>query len=495
MTGLSVSRLVNVQINLSPTAAARRGFGVLCIAGPSDIIDTYQRLRSYTQLEDVATDFGLEAPEYLAAVLFFEQTPRPSTLMIGRWAKDATSGLLYGGAATQTIATWENITDGELKLSIDGTPRTGSGIDFSGVTTMTGVAALIDAEFSAWASVTWDGNNFVVTSDSTGATSTVGYSVTTAGGTDIGSLMKMKVGEGPAPVDGLDSETPAECALILAQKSALWFGLTFAQILDPEIPQEISVSDHLDVAALIEGLSIRRIYAVTTSDTQLPDPSYTADFAYQAKALAYKRTFTQYSTENINAAVSALARAFSVNFAANRSTITLMYKQEPGIVAEVITETEAQGISGKNCNVFVEYVNDTAILQYGVMASGNFFDEIHGLSWFEDAVQNSVYNLLYTSKTKIPQTDAGQNLIVSTIAGVCKEAVNNGLAAGGQWNADGFGQLSRGDYLPHGFYIYTPPMALQPQAERETRAAPPIQVALKLAGAIHTVDVIIDVNR
>jgi hypothetical protein len=470
---------------------------VLCIAGDSDVIDTYERIRSYTMLEDVATDFGLSAPEYLAAVLFFEQMPRPTTMMIGRWAREATSGLIYGGASSAVLADWTAITTGSLKVTIDGVARTATSMDFSAATTFTGIAAIIDAAFASWANVTWDGTNFIITSLTTGASSTVGYSLTPASGTDVGSLMKMKIAEAYPPVDGITGETPAECAQILADKSAVWFGLSFADQGEGEggTTPLISVAEHLDVAALIEGLSIRRMYAVTTWDVQTLDSGYTDDFAYQAEALAYKRTFTQYSSSNHYAAVSAFARGFAVNFSANNSVITLMYKQEPGITAEVITETQAQTLATKKCNVFVEYVNDTAILQNGVMASGDFFDVIHCLSWYEDAVQNAVYNLLYTSKTKIPQTDAGQNMILTTIAGVCKEAVNNGMVAPGTWNADGFGQLQRGDYLPQGYYIYTSPMALQNQAIRETRAAPPIQVAIKLAGAIHTVDVTVDVNR
>jgi hypothetical protein len=172
-----------------------------------------------------------------------------------------------------------------------------------------------------------------------------------------------------------------------------------------------------------------------------------------------------------------------------------MYKLEPGVVAELITETQALTLKDKRCNVFVRYQNDTAIIQYGVMSGQAYFDEIHGLDWFADALQTAEYNLLYQSKTKIPQTDAGQNQLVTVAANVCQEAINNGLIAPGQWNADGFGQIERGDFLTEGFYIYTPPMASQDQSIREQRIAPPIQIALKLAGAIHEIDCIVDVNR
>lgn len=492
-TGLSVSRLIRATINLSPVAAARRGFGTLLICGDSNVIDTRERIRSYTTLESVATDFGLSAPEYDAAALYFGQSPRASTLMIGRWAQSATSAILYGGALTaaeQTIGTWNAITAGAFKITIDGVEQAISALNFSAATTMAGVAAIINTGLSTYGGCTWNGNAFVITSDSTGATSTLGYAVSPASGTDISALIKCTSATADsAPIDGIAAETPAACAAVMTNKSAVWFGLAFAATNMP------SDSQHIDVAAYIEGLDLKRMYFITSMDADCADATSTTDIAYLLEALAYKRTWTQYSSSNAYAAVSAASRAFSVNFNANRSTITIMYKTEPGIVAETLTETEALALEAKNCNVFVEYVNDTAIIQYGTMASGHYLDEIHGLSWFEDAVQTAVYNLLYTSKTKIPQTDAGLNQIVSAIAAVCREGINNGLIAGGQWNADGFGQLSRGDQLKEGFYIYAPPMALQDQSEREQRIAPPIQVAIKLAGAIQECDIIIDVNR
>jgi hypothetical protein len=268
----------------------------------------------------------------------------------------------------------------------------------------------------------------------------------------------------------------------------MWYGLTFAASTMPTDDQAV------DVAAFIQGASITRIFGFTETDTRVLDAAWTTDMASRLKALNYTRSFVTYSA-NKYAVASMFGRAFSVNFSANRSTITLMYKQEPGVVAELLTETQAQTLKAKRCNVFVQYQNDTAIIQYGVMSGQAYFDEIHGLDWFTDALQTALYNLLYQSKTKIPQTDAGQNQLVNTASNVCAEAINNGLVAPGQWNADGFGQLERGQFLTEGFYIYTQPMALQDQSIREQRIAPPIQIALKLAGAIHEIDAIVDVNR
>ena len=49
--------------------------------------------------------------------------------------------------------------------------------------------------------------------------------------------------------------------------------------------------------------------------------------------------------------------------------------------------------------------------------------------------------------------------------------------------------------LPRRLGGYSEPIELQAQSEREKRVAPPIQCAIKLAGAIHSVDVAINVNR
>ncbi len=65
-----------------------------------------------------------------------------------------------------------------------------------------------------------------------------------------------------------------------------------------------------------------------------------------------------YST-NKYAAISAIGRAFTVNFSANRSTITLKFKHLPSVEAEGLTETQANTLAAKRCNVFAAYNNPT----------------------------------------------------------------------------------------------------------------------------------------
>lgn len=488
--GLSVDRIVKVAVNLQPLAVPRRNFGVLLIAGDTDVIDGLERLRLYTSIEGVSDDFGVGDPEYKAALLYFSQSPRPSVLFIGRWVRQATPAKLYGGTPESDIEAWQAVENGALKIEIDGAEASLSGMDFSAVTNMPGVAAVLHAKLATVdAACSWDGSRIVVTSEATGALASLGYATAPAAGTDISAMAGLSEALAYTPVPGFNAETPEQCAQTLADVSGQWYGLTFAAGVMP-------TDDQLElVAGFVEASSKSRVFGYTVTDPRAKSATFTTDLFSRLKAKGYDRSLGQYSTSSPYAVASMLGRAFTVNFNANRSTITLKFKTQPGIVAESIGETEATVLASKNANVFVNYDNDTAIIQEGKVASGAFFDEVHGLDWLANAIQTECYNLLYQSKTKIPQTEDGVGQLISTVSKVCDESVNNGLVAPGVWNADGFGQLRRGDYLPKGFYIYSQPIVDQAQSEREQRKAPPIQVAAKLAGAVHFTDIQVDVNR
>lgn len=491
-TGLSVNRAVNVDIYLSPKAVPRRNFGVLCVAGDSDVISGLERIRYYTTLDAIADDFGLDASEYKAAELYYSQTPKPVSMAIGRWLQSATPGILRGGAATSEIDPWKAITDGAMKIEVDGVEASLTTLNFSSATNMNGVASVISAALTSagqsGATCTWDGGKFIIETKATGTSAFMGYATSPAAGTDISSMTGLTQAKALPLIPGYAAETPAECAAKLADVSGEWYGFMFAA--DATITDE----QLIDVSKFIEGSSKSRIHGVTCTDARMLDSTFTTDIGSKLKELGLNRSVVQYSA-NPYAAASLFGRAFTVNFNGNKTTITLKFKQQPGVVAETLTESQAKTLENKNVNVFVNYDNDTAILQEGVVSSGAFFDEIHGLDWLQNALQTAIWNLKYQSKTKIPQEEDGVTQIIARMVTVLDGARTNGLVGPGTWNADGFGQLLDGDYLPKGYYIYSQPIDDQAQSEREQRKAPPCQVAVKLAGAIHFTNVMVNVNR
>lgn len=401
----------------------------------------------------------------------------------------ATSGKLVGGKHSD-LNVIKAIKDGNFNITIDsGLSQNVNGLDFTTIDSLEDIAVAIGSKLRN-AQVSAVGDVLVITSLTQGSSSKVSYAkAAELDEKDISQKLKMTKDTGIAPTDGLDAESPLQAVKIMCDRTADWYGCTFAASTMPTDEQLV------DIAQFIEAnTDTTRIFGITATDTRTLDKEYTEDIASKCKELGLNRTVIQYS-QNPYAICSFLGRAFTVNFNGNLTTITMMYKSEPNVEAEDLTETQAQTLADKRCNVFVKYNNDTSIIQNGVMSGDYYFDERHGADWLQDYVQNNLWNYVYSSTTKIGQDDNGINSIISNINNSLSQAFNNGFIGAGVWNGEGFGQLKQGQYLSNGFYVYAPPMSTQTQADRDMRISVPIQVAAKLLGAIHSFDVSITLNR
>lgn len=493
-SGLPVSRLVDVTVNLSPSLAQYANVNSCLIVGSSDVISVNERIRSYASLAEVGAQFSDSDPEYLAASLFFGQSPQPTELLIGRWAAGATNGLLECAALTTAntlLSAWTAITDGGFSVAVDGGAADDiTGLNFSAAVNLNGVAAIISAALTG-ATCAYDSvfNRFVITSATAGATSSIGYLGAPSTGTAIQTMMGGTLASGAESVNGIAAETALEAVEILDTNALPWYMMTI-------VAAELVDDDNEAVAGYIEGDSIPHIYGITTSDSGALSAAATTDIGYILQQLEYQRTIVQYSSDADNpyTIASLFGLAATVDFTAADSTITVMFKTEPGITPESISSSQANALDGKNYTYYANYDNGTAIIVNGTMANGYFFDEIQGSDWFANAIQTDVFNVLRTQK-KVPQTDAGVNLLTTTVNGTCQAAVNNGLVGPGTWEFGGFGQLAQGQFLPTGYYVYAPSVASQTQAARAARQAPTLQVAAIFAGAIQQVSIIVNVNR
>ena len=495
MSQLPVSGLINVSINLASAPAQAQSLSNMMIFGSSDVIDTFQRYRQYATLNAVATDFGTLAPEYLAAVEWFGQSPQPGVMYAARWAATATRARLQGAVVTPTnqlIATWNAITAGALQVTVDGVVINTAAINFSTATNLNGVASMIQTAIGATVTVAWNASyqQFLIATVATGVTATISFASasSTAGTVDISVLLGMQAtSSGAYVVAGIAPESALTAVILLdTMLGQQWYGAFVCGAVD---------ADHLELAAYIEGASTKHAYGVNTQEGGVLVATDTTNIAYRLKQLAYKKTWVQYSSSSPYSIVSAMARLLTTNFNGINTTINLMYKTEPGVVPETINTNQLAALIGFNCNVFVTYDNQTSIIQPGVASSGDYIDTIYGADWLAVTIQNTLYNLLYSSSTKIPQTDAGTHILVVGIESICVQGVTNALLAPGTWTQGGFGTLNQGDFLPKGFYVFAPLLATQNPADRAARKSVPIQVAAKLAGAIQTVSVLLNINR
>ena len=479
---LPVSRVVNVAVEMSPTAAALRNFGSCLILGDSDIIDTDERIRLYSSISDIATDFGISSREYLAAQAFFSQSPQPTQVYIGRWAKSATAGRLRGrtlSSAEQDISLFTAITTGTLSLTIDGASKSMASIDLSAETNLNGVASQISSALGVSGSCAWTGERFVITSATTGTSSTVAT-------TDTGTLSSLMGFAGSATsVAGVAAESLASAITALLDYNT-WYMVCVAP--------DASDDSIVEAAGLIEAASPSRMIGFTTQNSTEIDSTASSTLGSRLKGLGYNRTILVYSSDSPVAAASVFGRMATINFEGSNTTLTLKFKQLPGVTAENLRSSQAEALKSHNVNAFCAYQNDTSILQEGITSGGWFIDETHGLDWLQNRVETDLWNLLYTSK-KVGQDESGATAIVSCVNKSLEQGVTNGLIAPGVWNGDAFGALESGDTLSTGYYVYIQPFDEQSQSDREARKAPPIQIAVKLKGAVHFINVTITVNR
>jgi hypothetical protein len=496
--GLNPSDIVSISLVISNAGIPAINFGAAMAIGYSNVIDVAQRQRVYTTLTQIANDFGTTAPEYVAGSIFFAQNPN-GTFYIGRWAKTATSAILHGGlfnAAAQAalITSLSAVTTGSMTITIGGTATPLSPLNFSGVTTMPGIAAIINTALSTHGSCVWNSiyGRFDITAGATGITSTITYAAPTGTGVDESVNLLLTAAGGASLVQGQALETPLAALSILAAYPGYMLGFALNAYAD------LAVSDYEACAAFIEGTL--KTFGITINDANVL-ASTTTDLAALLAGFAYTRTFTLYCSTNLQAVFGWMGISSTVNFNAQNSTITMKFKTIIGVVPETLTESQYANVKFKFCNVQVYYSNNAALapvagfLQEGWMVSGLYFDIRIGADWQANDLQVALFNRLLNSP-KVPQTDQGLHVFVTDASASMQRGVNNGNCAPGVWNENIlFGTLNPGDVLSTGFYIYMPPVASQSIAQRVSRAAPPMQIAYKLAGATHSASATIYINQ
>lgn len=196
-------------------------------------------------------------------------------------------------------------------------------------------------------------------------------------------------------------------------------------------------------------------------------------------------------------AAAYIGRAMSVDFTGINTTNTMQMKDLVGVLADPgITQTVLNLCETLGVDCFANIGGIPKVFSNGG-PGGNFFDNMYNLEWLTFALEVALFNVIATTSTKIPQTERGMTQLKNAVIKVLQQAVANGYLAPGIWNSpDTFGDPAKFDanIANLGYYVYSQPVGLQSEADRTQRKAPIIQVAIKLAGAVHTVEAIIYIN-
>lgn len=253
-----------------------------------------------------------------------------------------------------------------------------------------------------------------------------------------------------------------------------------------------------DVLALIAaGDAAGKFFAGTTNQSSVRDPSLATDIASKAKLQGSRRAFLL-SHATAPYAGFELGAVFSrVNFNAANSTITGEFKKLPGIVAEDLTNTAYSAMKEKGAPFYTvvetggqvdagRVINSKSTSSYG-----EFIDDVFNLDGFVNTLTVNVYNALANAK-KLGQTPDGQQVLMDAAAQVGQRYIDNGYLGPRTYTSEETGD----ELLSDGYEILSKAVDILDltDAERAERFSAPIRIRVFRAGAIHAVDITVDVE-
>ena len=207
------------------------------------------------------------------------------------------------------------ITDGAFTIKVDGGEATElTGMDFSSVNDFEGIAAVISAKLSSKATCAWKETKFVITSSSTGSSSTLSYVTAGTSGADIAPLMKMTSREDNALLtNGINSETITQSLNAIQDKLK---GLDYGFMFTKEVRDKVVINGEASVLAAASWAEARvKIFFNTTNDIDTKVSAVTTDISSQLMAQSFDRTITTFSSyPSQYPSASVAGRAFTVNF-------------------------------------------------------------------------------------------------------------------------------------------------------------------------------------
>ena len=379
----NLNSIIDVQITRETKTPTQKGFGTLLILGTNAVFA--EKLRAYSDLEEVLSDFTTADEEYKFAAKAFGQDIKPEVVKIGKRLADVAQ---ISNVNPTTIA---NSTLYRVTLNGVNCDYTSDGTA-TGPEIQAGLIAAINgsSQASVLTAAAGSGNSVDITSDTAG----LGFSISASANIAVTTpTANVNAATTLADIQEVDDDFYCVALTSRAQK------------------------DILDVAAYIEGQF--KIFAACSSEAGVLTTG-TTDSAYLLSQQTYDRTFFLYSGDQANGPEAGWVGG---QLPKDPGSITWKFKTIKGIAADALTTTQATNARNKKANVYIPMAGIN-MTQEGVMASGEFIDIIQGADFITARLQETIYQRL-VNVDKIPFTNAGIDIIVNLMRQVLQIAVDD----------------------------------------------------------------------
>lgn len=480
-----VSYTVDVALTATPSGLAGYNTNTIAIFSNEQANFSENYIWALTP-DTVKSAFGSNSLTYKMALALYTPVPNFKTgngnLLIFKYGGvNATAGTCTTANISGNLANFKEVTNGSLKLTIDGTATEIVGMDFSSVNTLEDVCSVILGQ-NPDVYVTVETNAIKFQSKRPGGSVTM---TTSSTGTDIAGSSYLNRSSA-TEVAGTNASGETLSDAVATALEQVYFGgvLTTQYMDDTALSSASSGIQAQDVVFYNELQSLKDISSIG-STIKTAGNSKTRLLAYSMGAEMAKVAIATYATI-----------AQSVNFNASNTANTMNLKTLTGVSPDsnlsdtYVLNANMNGVDiyGNTGGLACVYSNDN---------NGYTDDAVASLRLKKD-MQVAGFNYLRQTNTKIPQTEQGLTGLKNTYALVCERFVTNGVVAPGTWTGSfpfGDPESFQNSINEKGYYIYSLPIAQQSQVDREARKAPVCQIAVKFAGAFHFSQVIINVQR
>jgi len=379
-------------------------------------------VQSFADADAVSAYFGPASTEYALSQVYFagydNSTIKPGTLFFAPFVDVARAGWLQSGSlAGMSLADLQALGSGTVIVTVDGVSKTSSSIALGAIASFSAAATAIAAAFTGSPlTCTWDAvrSVFVLTSATTGATSTMSFATGT-----LSAGLKLTSATGAVLSAGSAVDTPSGAMDKVKAATQNW--AAFTTIWEPV------TADKQLFGVWASAQNSRFAYVAWDTDAQAIVGSSTTCFGYLAKSLAYDGVLPVYNTKEL--AVFVLGFVASIDFSRRNGRATAAFKSQSGINPTASDQTTADTLLANGYSFYGSYA--TAVQGYVFLYNGQMSGKWKWLDTFVDQVYlNSQFKAalltLLTNSGSVPYNEQGFSLIRAAMIDPITAALNFG---------------------------------------------------------------------
>jgi hypothetical protein len=377
----------------------------------------------FSSASSVAGFFGETSKEYQAASIYFQGFDgshiKPGQIFFYKYnTADAAAFLRGASVADMKLADLQAVS-GELSVLIDGKAVTASSVDLSAATSFSAAAESLATALKAKVTFDTQLQAFIITSGTSGKSSTIDYATG-----DAAKALKLTQETGAVSSQGAGADTPAGVMNNVTKSTQNW--VTFTYLEEPTIDVKLEFADW------VTKTTDRYAYIAWDSDAAATISGNTTCFGAVAKSRAYDGVIPMYC--GLDKAAFLIGAIASIDWTQTNGRITLKFKKQAGLEADITDETVAENLTNNGYNFYGAWA--TANDRFIFLANGSMVGEWDWIDTYVNQVRlNSQFQLalmtLLTSAKSVPYNAEGIALQRAACDDVIKEAVNFGSIRAG----------------------------------------------------------------